>query len=672
MAEDTFEDIEVARDLARMGVPIFLAKRADTFPDGGHRGSGYWLPKRWEQTEADPTVLDDWRPGMAVCAVGGHGVDFLDIDTQKGGAESLDSLNGTRPKAYGKQRTPSGGQHDLIASVGARSRDGFLPGLDLKAGVGKDGLGFVFLAPTEKRSKVTGKVGRYTWGQRPDIDGLLVGDESGRGLAAMLHREAPERTEYDGPDYEDLPAERRRMADDYVAGFIETWKHRLKRALDLPDEYGAVDDHGLGWEGNAKNCAFEFMRVALAPWNDWDVDDARQMYHEILPDEIAANEDCKGKWDEGRVARAAEQPTWEAPWVTRTPATEEFEPVESEGGPVVAGAWEPVDLATVVAGVLDGTITRPEPTIGDFGGGCLFYPGRINSVHGDSTGGKTWTALVTAKQELAKGEAVVYVDLEDTAAGVVSRLLHDLHVPADAVSERFVYLHPDEPLSPAAARGLAALLDARRPSLVVVDSTGEALAIEGANPNADEEVAKWFRLLPRLAVRCGAAVLLLDHATKSGDNDLWPIGSQRKRAAVTGAAYLQKVVAPFGKGHDGKAVLKCAKDRHGNYPLGWRVAALQVRDGLIDLADETGSAAADFRPTGLMERVSLVLEAAAAPMSGRAVTDAVTGKKGAVAVALAGLVREGHVQREAGPRGSHLHTSVRPYREADDDGGTVL
>jgi ribosomal protein S27AE len=346
-------------------------------------------------------------------------------------------------------------------------------------------------------------------------------------------------------------------------------------------------------------------------------------------------------------------------------AEDDFDDLDEDEAPVFGG-WAPVDLAATVAGLLDGTITRPEPTLGHFGDGCLFYPGRINSVHGDSTAGKTWTALVTARQEIARGETVVYVDLEDSAEGVVSRLMDDLGAPPDAVRDRFVYLHPDERLTPAAATGLAALLDARRPSLVVVDSTGEALAVEGANPNADEEVARWFRLLPRLAVRCGAAVLLLDHATKAGDNDLWPIGSQRKRAAVTGAAYLQRVVQSFGQDQDGKSVLVCAKDRHGNYPLGRRVAALTVRGGEISLAPEA-RAAADFQPTGYMEKVSRFLEAAPEPQSGRQVLAAVPGKKVHKVAALAALVKGEFVAVADGPRGAQMHTSAKPYREGDDD-----
>lgn len=138
---------------------------------------------------------------------------------------------------------------------------------------------------------------------------------------------------------------------------------------------------------------------------------------------------------------------------------------------------------------------------------------------------------------------------------------------------------------------------------------------------------------------------------------------------MTGAAYLQKVAVPFGKGQDGKAVLLCAKDRHGNYPLRRRVAALQVRDGLISLVAEVGTGPqADFKPTGVMERVSLVLEAASRPMSARNVTAAVTAKKGVVTAALTALVKDGYVTRTDGPRGSHLHTSVKPYREDGSDG----
>src|SRR5690606_3665542 len=106
--------------------------------------------------------------------------------------------------------------------------------------------------------------------------------------------------------------------------------------------------------------------------------------------------------------------------------------------------------------------------------------------------------------------------------------------------------------------GGQALLDlvaAVDPALVVVDSTGEALSLEGANPNADEDIAAWFREVPKRIARSGPAVLLLDHMPKSSDSDLWPIGSQRKRAAIDGAQYLQEVVTSFSREKAGVARL---------------------------------------------------------------------------------------------------------------------
>lgn len=655
--------LAAADHLIEYGTPIFIGKPAldddgDWQPDGGHHGTGYWLPSDWQNTKPDRAVLDAWCPGDALCAVMGYVVDGVDVDPQKGG--NLSALNGTRPTSYGRQSTPSGGTHDLIASLGVRSHDGVLPGVDVKAGVGGQGHGFLFIAPTVKLSKVTGEIGAYAWTVTPNLaDVALLGDDgSGTALAALVEAVRAgggDGPAYDGPEYADLTAEQKALADQHVAALIFDLSVRLGEAAGWDET--TRDHKDRGWERVATDAAWALMCLALCPWTELDLDTAATEYERILPTVIATNEKCAGKWDAGRIARAEAAPVRLPPWAD--PIAE----IEAGGD----SGWAPVDLAATVAGLLDGTITRPEPTIGDFGGGCLFYGGRINSVHGDSTAGKTWTALVTTAQELALGETVVYVDLEDSAEGTVSRLLTDLGVPADAVIERFVYLHPDEPLSKTSALRLAALLAARQPSLVVVDSTGEALAIEGANPNADEEVARWFRLLPRLAIRCGAAVLLLDHATKAGDNDLWPIGSQRKRAAVSGAAYLQKVVVPFGKGQDGKAVLICAKDRHGNYPLRRRVAALAVTGGVIHLRDETGSAAGDFRPTGLMERVSIVLEAATEPLSTRRITDTITGRTVHVRTALDSLVTDGYVKRDKGPNRALLHTSVKPYREADDD-----
>ena len=77
-----------------------------------------------------------------------------------------------------------------------------------------------------------------------------------------------------------------------------------------------------------------------------------------------------------------------------------------------------------------------------------------------------------------------------------------------------------------------------------MDSIGESLAAEGFKPNDDDDVTRWFRLLPRRLARNGAAVMGVDHVTKSAEGrGLYAIGSQRKLAAIDGAAYLVDVVS---------------------------------------------------------------------------------------------------------------------------------
>lgn len=335
--------------------------------------------------------------------------------------------------------------------------------------------------------------------------------------------------------------------------------------------------------------------------------------------------------------------------------------------------WQPIDLADVIAGLQAGTITRPQPTIGRITGAtALFYRGRVNGVHGDSGAGKTWTALLACAQELAAGEAVLYVDLEDDQGGIVGRLL-DLGCDPTAVLDRFIYVHPDERVDTVARDILAGIIATRRPTLAVIDSTGEGLALEGAKPNADEEVAAWFRRLPRFIADRGPAVIVLDHMAKGGPDALWPIGSQRKRAAVTGAQYLQSVTKAFSRDTPGSALLKCAKDRNGNYKSGQRVAELHLDTNdhrthvELRTPDDNTDEAGNFRPTALMERISDHLDQYPGS-SWYGIREAVKGKTDYKRLALDTLIREGYVVTESGDRNSVRHTNTRRFHDAPETG----
>jgi P4 family phage/plasmid primase-like protien len=174
--------LDVARALAAAGIPVFVAQ-----PDVTN-ATGFALPRNWQHATPDPRVVDQWRPGMAIAAVMGHGLDVIDVDPRNGGDPT--SLNGRTPVSYGAAFTPSGGVHSFIKSLGVRKRSNVLPGIDIQAGAPDgSGRGFVFLAPTVRVSKTTGTPVAYRWAATPDLERWRAagpGDVSGLALAELV------------------------------------------------------------------------------------------------------------------------------------------------------------------------------------------------------------------------------------------------------------------------------------------------------------------------------------------------------------------------------------------------------------------------------------------------------------------------------------------------------
>lgn len=245
-----------------------------------------------------------------------------------------------------------------------------------------------------------------------------------------------------------------------------------------------------------------------------------------------------------------------------------------------------IDLRSILQAMKDGTYQKPVATLGlRTDGRGLFYAGRINGLYGDSTSGKTWLALLVCKEVIERGGHVVFIDYEDNEAYVCQRLMMHLGVDMDVIVSRFHYLRPEEKFTEAARVRLLEQVDQTKPELVVLDSTGEAMASEGVESNDDSEVARWFSDLPSaLAVR-GPGVLLLDHLAKGSDGGgNYAIGSQRKRSAVTGAAFVLTTVQGFSEGTAGHSRLKCSKDRLGGWAQGEHVVDMHVTPSTGDLA----------------------------------------------------------------------------------------
>lgn len=316
--------LEDARELARAGVPLFLARPAtddagEWDPVGGHQGSGYWFPAGWQHSTADPAVVDSWRPGMALCAVMGHAVDALDVDPRNGGEESRAGLMGAGlwPRSYGTAATPSGGTHDLVAALGVASLDNTAPGVDVKAGRAGSGHGFVFIAPTVKLSKSTGELAAYTWTARPVLPEPddLTADDSGAALAELIRGlhggrasgwDEPEP--YDGPPFADLPGPVRVRAQAWTDAAVRAVADDLAACADWPEGYRP---EGRGWERKCADAAWRLGRLARATWSPLTVPEARAAYLAAAPTSATwTRADVEDKWNTQHRRKAP------APWPT--------------------------------------------------------------------------------------------------------------------------------------------------------------------------------------------------------------------------------------------------------------------------------------------------------------------------------------------------------------------
>lgn len=190
----------------------------------------------------------------------------------------------------------------------------------------------------------------------------------------------------------------------------------------------------------------------------------------------------------------------------------------------------------------------------------LFYSGKINGVHGDSEAGKSWLMQWVCVQEIRSRRHVLYIDFEDDAGGVYERLLK-LGVGESEIREFFHYVNPRNKLTLFERVSYLQLIsmDVHK-SLAVVDGVTEAMSLENLTGRDEGEVAKWHTLVTKPLAEAGWGVGMIDH-TPHGESRV--IGSQHKRAAITGVSYLLDSVASFAPGQAGRSILRVEKDRPG-------------------------------------------------------------------------------------------------------------
>lgn len=238
--------------------------------------------------------------------------------------------------------------------------------------------------------------------------------------------------------------------------------------------------------------------------------------------------------------------------------------------------WEPVDLEPYIAGQV-----RPaEPEVlARSDGRALMYKGRVNMLYGSSESAKSWIALNTAMQEMAKGERVLYLDFEDEPVQTLNRL-RLMGAADDDLRLQFSYIRPEEPLAPmqrnrwgsSSPTDIGTLnqslfskaLEALDPSLIVADGMTSLYGLHGLDANdavSTDVITSWLKKLTRNG---RSTVIIIDHMAKSGEKGTLPLGSQHKVAMVQGTLLQVWPVRQPMPGAVGEVELVVLKDRPGS------------------------------------------------------------------------------------------------------------
>jgi hypothetical protein len=596
--------LDIARDLVRVGVPLFVA------PPDPSKPTGFALPGRWQTAEPALSTVDAWQPGWALGMVTGVKLDLVDIDPRNGGDASLLGLDGV---ALALAATPSGGEHYFVAPIGVESRDGVYPGVDLKSGNGdRSGRGFAFIAPTVKPSKVDGQPRAYEWIVRPVAGSICdtanyVSTHGVHGPLAVLRDRVTELRAAAGRP--DLAAGPRTVARSVAA---REWNQALTR---LVDDIRHWNTHGWGGEAHAGLLAASTHLARLAPEHaeqaflqafaaagaEPDEDDLRKLataLERAVPD---------------RVVDDAVLPVQDRFWLGGEFAGSELGP-KGEGAPPAPDPPPAGTFDFVTPERVRNRQPPPQATYGTFGGTVpVFYGEGVHWLQGESESGKSWVALAHALEVMRAGRPALFVDYEDTEHTVLERLAQ--LGATDEEFGRLVYVAAVDIAYQHIRDHVVTAVD-RCYGIAVIDGVTTALQTAGLSGRDEQELTQWTNDLPRRV----ASAQVVDHVVKALDDRRgMAIGTQAKKSVVTGTAFEVVCTEKFGRGSAGTIELYLQKDKRGgvraHLPKGLRLRfASDPDDGHVELITAAvarqhnpdaffGNDPIDIRAQALLERL---------------------------------------------------------------------
>lgn len=639
------------------------------------------FPTGWQKVTAPECDLSKFRPGVdALAMVCGHGLDVVDLDTKIDGVTLV-----LLPKFqhFGIHRTPSGGFHLLVPSTG------------LGKGELKDASGKVIGDYCGGTVEGGGRHLAFLPGStRPKYPGLSYEPEDGGwDVAAALDSKPDDRlvdylvgtcrlsTEAKPGKGNATTAEVAQFRADF--GDVEACNYGASALNRLVDEAPT--------EPGGRHRGFQYAAVRLVELIQGGclpstaLDNLRVRFDQAKPDATTNEFD-------GLVAWAVKNPKNTAPCDHRAPelpAWDTTQPTPADAGAdltVEPSSWHPQPLDDILDGTYQpevGTLMHRSDGIG------LLYAGRTHDFHGESESGKSLIVQAEAARILNDGGSVAYLDFESDRASVARRLL-DLGADKERIRTGFVYIRPEEaPATSVSASTAWSNVLAGSWHLVVLDGVTEALALlagkdSGGDPN--ERIAAFQQRYPtRIANETGAAVVSIDHVTKSSEGrGRHALGGQHKMNGLTGASYVVDVETQPQRGKIGVLLLRIAKDR----PAGIRPHCGEFRKDRTQLAarvvvDSTSALTLTFEPPGTltsgsgwqptqaMEKCSRLLESVGEPISTTRIVDEVGMRKATVVAALTALTDGNYATRTTGAHGAVLYQHRQVFREQDvgDDAG---
>jgi hypothetical protein len=213
-------------------------------------------------------------------------------------------------------------------------------------------------------------------------------------------------------------------------------------------------------------------------------------------------------------------------------------------------------------------------------------------------------------------------------------------------------------------------------ALLIIDAGAGMYQLEEADDNKRLDVERVTKKWIDPAHRASIATVVIDHSAKKGV-DGWAIGSERKVGVSDVHLRLEIKGAPLIRGGSAVVRVTVEKDRKGRIRreapegLDVRVTSDPATEALaLDVIPATGGTEDGFRPTALMERVSMYVEEH--PGIGKTEAADLLGKrKQYVLMAIQSLFEGGYLRIERGKNGKQCLYHEKPYRQATDDGQLI-